>query len=255
MLPVNLPELSIIIHFRKDCDDREFNLKTILNYLSTNFKICDKTVVIDERIFSKENVLTDIKQLTDNVVYVVNEEEFRKSYCFNRGAETAKGNILCFWDVDILIEPKYIAEAYDKILNQKIYDHIYPFSGVFVDVKKPFFSEFISTFNFKKLNEQLTSQEIGFYNGNVHVASNISPGGCTMISREAFNKMGGYDERFIGWGFEDTDFRDRSKKVNRVSYLSENVVWHLSHNSPDIDDRSKQPHYLNNLNLYKQNNI
>lgn len=247
-----LPELSIIIHYRKDCEDREFNLRTLLRYISTTFKVCDTYVVVDERVHSEEKIPLWAKEYA-NIIFVQNDDEFRKSFCFNRAAEVAKGGVFCFWDVDALIEAKYIEEAYSKILEQKTYDHVYPFSGVFVDVKKNFFSEFIDTFDFVKLNEQLTSKDIGFYNGNVQVASNISPGGCTMISKEAFFKMGGFDENFIGWGFEDTDFRERSKKINRVGYLDSNALWHLSHNSPDVDDRSKQPHYRNNLQTFNKN--
>jgi hypothetical protein len=33
-----------------------------------------------------------------------------------------------------------------------------------------------------------------------------SVGGCVVVSYETWRAVGGWDERFIGWGFEDTAF-------------------------------------------------
>jgi predicted glycosyltransferase involved in capsule biosynthesis len=86
----------------------------------------------------------------------------------------------------------------------------------------------------------------------IDFASSVSPGGCNMITKEAFEKIGGYDERFVGWGFEDTDFMERSQLVNRLSRMNDNdaICWHMHH---DQAIRENNPHYLNNLKIYRNN--
>lgn len=44
-----------------------------------------------------------------------------------------------------------------------------------------------------------------------HKKSRLSDfGGRIFLSRENFDKIGGYDENFIGWGYEDLDFKQRA---------------------------------------------
>jgi hypothetical protein len=50
----NLPELSIIIHYRRDSEDREFNLNTIIRYLDDHFILCDLTIVNDDKEYDKK---------------------------------------------------------------------------------------------------------------------------------------------------------------------------------------------------------
>jgi len=155
----------------------------------------------------------------------------------------ATGDVLCFYDVDILIDPKFLKIAQDKILSGEA-DHVYPFNGTFVNVQKPLFPAFLEHFNFEIPNN---SQE------HTEFASAESPGGCNLISKEAFMKIKGYDNGFIGWGFEDTDYFERSSRVNRVEYLKDAraICWHLDHESAI---RTENPHYNNNLQIFIKNN-
>lgn len=59
--------------------------------------------------------------------------------------------------------------------------------------------------------------------------------GCMAISRESFNELEGYDESFIGWGYEDCDFNTRAHKLwpgRRVS----GEAYHLWHGDRREDD-------------------
>lgn len=242
----NIPELSIIIHYRKDSDDREKNLRTLLRFLSTNFITKDIIVVNDERNFNGKNPKWIQEYAT--LFCIENDDEFKKSFCFNYGALAATGEVLCFWDVDVLIDPEAITEAYDDIFSRKEFDHVYPFNGTFVDVKREEIEKFIvdSTVDFSGLFEAWKSG-----NTSYEFASGESPGGCNLISRKAFSRIEGYDHRFIGWGFEDTDFLNRSRRVNRLKYFNDNsVCWHTHHENAI---RTENPHYNNNIRIYNEN--
>lgn len=242
----DLPELSFILHYRKDSEDRENNLRTTLKFLRENFT-SDIIVIWDD---VERNWYTDTLNWISfyaKVKLLNNPDDFKKSESFNGGASFTEKKILCFWDVDVLISPGYIKIAYARILNN-YEDHVYPFNGTFIDVQKSKF-HLLENWDFAFENfERNWSSDVE----NYHFASGESPGGCTMISREAFERMGGYDERFIGWGFEDTDFLYRSRKVNRVGrvMMDDAICWHMHH---DQAIRLENPHYQRNLQIFNEN--
>lgn len=59
--------------------------------------------------------------------------------------------------------------------------------------------------------------------------------GCVAISRECFDQVGGFDESYQGWGYEDLDFAHRCAALwpnRRVS----GPVYHLWHGDRRPDD-------------------
>lgn len=75
--------------------------------------------------------------------------------------------------------------------------------------------------------------------------------GILVMTTNAFNKVGGYDERFIGWGYEDNAFRLAMDtlwtKHTRLPYY----VAHLWHHAPE-DVRFGQPDIGHNQRLYQK---
>ena len=54
--------------------------------------------------------------------------------------------------------------------------------------------------------------------------------GCIAISSEAFGLMGGYDERFVGWGEEDTEFLFRFlRQGGSLSHAKGAIAYHQPH--------------------------
>jgi predicted glycosyltransferase involved in capsule biosynthesis len=245
----SLSKLSFILHYRKDCEDRESNLKASTSFIRNKFPNSEIIVVNDDaEVYPevKERLGDHLKRNKIKYLFLQNDDEFKKSEAFNGAAALASGEILCFWDVDVLIHDSYIKIACE-LINDGGADHVYPFNGTFVDIQKDLFQDFLTRYNFEYINELWKAGH-----PSLHFASDSSPGGCTMISKDAFYRMGGYDNRFIGWGFEDTDFLYRSRKVNRVSYIQSKdaICWHLHHENAK---RTENPHYNNNLMIFNQN--
>lgn len=55
-------------------------------------------------------------------------------------------------------------------------------------------------------------------------------GGLLVITREAFDRVGGYDPTFIGWGYEDTDMNLRLLRAGLWERLP-GTAWHLWHST------------------------
>lgn len=239
----DVSEMVFILHYRKDSEDRERNLREVLKFLKENFKasmkvICDQSPDDEIPVW----ITTDGKT---PLMIAPNNDHFRKSMCFNMVAEKSPQKILCFWDVDVIIDPVNIKKSYDSLMEGKA-DHVYPFNGLFINVNKAMFPNL--------LNQDFDNLYSLYKQGHdwLEFASGESPGGCNMITREAFEKIGGYDERFIGWGFEDTDFFHRSLKVNRLGRITDEkaICWHMHH---DQAIRLENPHYQNNLKIFNEN--
>ena len=56
-----------------------------------------------------------------------------------------------------------------------------------------------------------------------------------VIPREAYDAVNGYDERFRGWGWEDTAFHLAVERLYKPFIQFEGNVWHLEHERPDAD--------------------
>lgn len=248
----NLSHTSIIIHYRKDSEDRAYNLDKIMNYLNLFIDFKELIIINDNSKIDEEMKFYKNK---DRIIplFMENTDHFKKSVAFNQAVKHSTGEVLCFYDVDILIEGKYLELAQSKIIDGT-FDHVYPYTGYFVNIKKNAFSHIFPSYDFQFLLNDLPAYDLKWTTDYLEPASDYSPGGCNMISKKAFDKMGGYDSRFIGWGYEDTDFFLRSERENNVQYLSDKdaICWHLSH---DNAIRLENPHYNNNIKTFNENRL
>lgn len=67
-----------------------------------------------------------------------------------------------------------------------------------------------------------------------------SPGGCVIVSRDVFEKVGGWCEKFVGWGYEDDAFLSDLAQAGEVRRVAGNIL-HLWHPAPEAE-RFGQPH-------------
>jgi hypothetical protein len=71
--------------------------------------------------------------------------------------------------------------------------------------------------------------------------------GAYCVSRELWDRVGGFDELFVGWGFEDTAFQTACETVaGEKTYRAQAPLWHLYH--------AKSPEHDTRLPNFKRNN-
>jgi len=67
------------------------------------------------------------------------------------------------------------------------------------------------------------------------VIHNSGSMGCVAISRESFQQVGGFDESYVGWGYEDLDFAQRCSELWPIRRVT-GPVYHLWHGDRRDDD-------------------
>lgn len=83
--------------------------------------------------------------------------------------------------------------------------------------------------------------------GQVRWVRTETKSSCLCIGRELWEEVGGFDERFRGWGFEDAAFYAACRELAGVQRIG-GPVHHLWHpRSPEKDPRS--PDYIRNREL------
>jgi GT2 family glycosyltransferase len=76
-------------------------------------------------------------------------------------------------------------------------------------------------------------------------------GGAVVVSRAAFEEVGGYDERFVGWGWEDTSFAIALEKLCGPQTRVPGPLYHLWHPSVELDCFD-HPHLEHNRSIFHQ---
>ena len=76
-------------------------------------------------------------------------------------------------------------------------------------------------------------------------------GGCVIVHRDAWEQVGGYDERFRGWGGEDRAFAMALETLVHPGFRYPAPIYHLWHPTP-VNERFGQPDWKYNQELLER---
>jgi len=161
-----------------------------------------------------------------------NTTPYSRSWAFNVGADHASSDCLIFHDNDILVPSNYAVDIL-KALN----------SGAdFVNIKRFIF--YLTEVATKQL---LSKDTIDTDLSIESIMQNAEGGGSVGASKNGFNKIGGFDERFIGWGGEDNEFWERAQtcKIWPFGHLALIHLWH-GPQKEKLDIENSETHALYN---------
>lgn len=151
-------------------------------------------------------------------------EPFSRTRAINIAATQAKdADVLCIADVDFLFaDPQTAVEAAEVAFRQCA--HIVPYRTLHV------------------LGPE-SSQQVrdGVHPDRVEVLESVSLTWicATIISRELFDRVKGFDERFIGYGEEDLAFVASTGTMGTKLRVN-GIAYHLSHGEPQKDHPLRQ---------------
>ncbi|WP_416149882.1 galactosyltransferase-related protein [Salipaludibacillus sp. HK11] len=144
---------------------------------------------------------------------------FSRSQAINHAAKQATNDIFVISDADVIYDPSIIKKSIE-ILDDHTW--VIPYNKVFYLAKE-------------RTNKILLSEPswpVRHRNqGRLIQASKGRPcvGGLNVVSRKQFEYIGGFDERFIGWGYEDNAFATAMNTLCGPYKRLNHKLYHLWH--------------------------
>ena len=182
--------VSIVI----PCKNEGMNiLNTVQSILSAENLLPYEIIVVDDA--SIDGCTDNIRKIKDKRLRLLKTTGLGAPQARNFGAAHANGEILVFCDAHVFVPDKWIDTMLSPLLLHE------------ADVVSPAISTHDNPTNSgygQKLNQKL---DVEWYTSAPKGISEIaiSPGGCQAFNRSAFEKIGGYDNGFKVWGFEDVE--------------------------------------------------
>jgi glycosyltransferase involved in cell wall biosynthesis len=195
----NFPKISIIIPNYNDAQTLSSCLKAALNSDYPNFEI----IVVDDK--STDNSIEIIKKF--NVKLLVHEKNLRQGAARNTGAKQADGEILFFTDGDVCIKKDTLTKIANMLLQKKDIAAVVGLPDkicVYKNLTSKHFNRRIH-FNYLKLPDYI----------------NVLYGTISAVKKEAFKKIGGFNEHITG--VEDNEIGYRLANAGYKIYHSKDI--------------------------------
>jgi glycosyltransferase involved in cell wall biosynthesis len=178
--------------------------------------------------------------LCDRYIFAYNPGPYNRGWAFNIGAVHGgpSTGALCLIDADFLVQPDFLSVGL-RSMHEGGHRALLPYSKV-VYLDEASTRRAIEA----RFNEPSGRLDVKNYQGRVFTTSQ---GGSMWVEAALFQEVGGYEERFRGWGREDREFWHRLSQAAPIGRLNEQVL-HLNHPSPAMTDRWAQA----NQRLYDQ---
>jgi len=243
---IDYSDISIITHIRVDNKDRVENYVLRNNFFE---KYCSNLefVTIEDDIQRKTpRVNNEIYHLTEN------SGRYNKNKSYNMGFKLTERQYVLFLDVDCILEPNMITNIIkvDEVINNKI---IYPYSSVLY-LKNEIKEKFKRYTNIESLIMSTSNLDSTRDNDNQYgrLFTN-SCGGAILCKRDIFESVNGFNPNFNGWGYEDSEFRDRLEILgNAPVRLKNNIMFHLPHGEHYTNRYKESIGAIENKNLYNK---
>ncbi len=223
-------DLTIIIPFYKDSQIRKKNLDELCLILS---QMGIFTIVIE----AKKGINTfsfyekELNRLYNLIK--IDSDYIPKSNLINEGIKLCKTKYAAWHDCDVRLHPLAYQESYQLLKSGKKF--VRPFNGTFINLIG------------YKYNGKFRSKGISWK--SLHLDS---VGGSLFFDIETFYRIGGMNENFKGWGFEDDELNFR---IHRFGFKVEKLPYHcfhIDHPRSEGISSSGNPFYQDNKQEYEK---
>ncbi len=228
---------ACLIAYRRQNAARQRNLEFLLGLLHAIEGI--EIVVVEQ---DSEPRLPVGTRSGINYQFAYNPGLFNKAWALNIAAREAKAAILVFMDADILLEQDGFEQMLQRLGSDA--DAVSPYD-TFFDLDE---SETLRLMEGDLgLVVERREDEI-----NRRSLMQRSPfcGGVFGVTRALYDRVGGLDERFVGWGGEDDAMTARLEHfAHNMITLDQSHAYHLWH-PPSTEPEELPSHFLRNLAMY-----
>lgn len=215
--------ISIVSHIRIDCKDRLENFVLRNSFFERYCSNLEFVNVEDDTQRKTPRGNNEIHHLTNN------SGKYNKNISYNIGFGLTSRPYILFLDIDCLFDPQLLFRIVNET-DKADKSVIYPFDSVFY-LKKEIKDSFKKNPNIENLiiSSSKIDKNKNNHNKNGTIVLN-SCGGAIFTSRAFFTEVNGFNPNFWGWGYEDSEFRDRLGILGKPpSRLINNTLYHLPH--------------------------
>ena len=147
-----------------------------------------------------------------------------RAWTYNAGARHARGRILVLHDNDMLVPMDYGREIARRVDE----------GSEIVNLKR--FVFYLGEVHTGRIFERGAAIDTSPPEA---IVQNLEAGGSVAITAEAYQRIGGMDEGFVGWGGEDNEFWERAQTLSvwPYGYLPLVHLWH----APQPEKVQQQP--------------
>jgi len=177
---------SVIVFYRKDCEDREINLNTLLKFYHKHYENFE--FIIAEQ---KNNNNPFDSSSFDNVKHILLPElndTWNKMKGYNEAVKDSFYENLIFNDTDVIFNPQGVKETLD-ILSKDNKKVILPCDGHFICIKQKVRDEFIQNLNYEFLCDLIDVNyynQINFENDKIKLVILTHPVVGLLLKKEIF---------------------------------------------------------------------
>jgi len=178
----------------------------------------------------------------------------RRALCRNMGAARGQGDILVFNDVDVIPETGSITRIVSTLLENRelvVCGRIWEIEGgvdrAIKSVETSKIEDLKAVSKPMEYDPSLQWSTVGSIRKSKHWWSFISTF-CAFRRRDFFSLLG-YDPRYSGWGYEDTDLGYRILRQDmNMAFFDDIVGYHIGH----PEEKLKNAMALRNLDYFTQ---
>ena len=254
----DLQKCTFIIPLRIETADRMRNILTTLIYLTRNFNTKVIVKEVDKESVYEREVLPLLKQALEPEMLSCIHHIFEKSEDFTFHRTKILNDMLwmvdtpvvCNYDSDIILPVESYINATNMISKGWVHPDVeggepvkvvYPYGfGTYqlqCHVGDEHVTDFINSgFNFEAFNGRLREWDAKY-------------GFCQFFDTEEYKKLGGENENFIAYGYEDDERYYRFNLLSSVARITEQV-FHLEHGRTK-NSWFNNPHCEDNKSLWE----
>lgn len=217
------PRVSILIPFRdRDRGLRTRNLLACLRALRDQDAPPGLAEVIVIETDTEPRARQLIEPLAGRYLHAYSGGLFNKSWTVNVGLRAAgKTELTCVLDTDVLVERSFLTVNTARFSHG--HDAHFPYRHM-LSLDPASSDRAIRA----RLGEGADAVDTAMLRG---LLLRDTPGACLWARTEALHRIGGFDERFEGWGGEDDDVTARLGRAGTLARFDDPLL-HLHHERP-----------------------
>lgn len=222
---------SVVMPVRIDWDERLENLKAVLAW--TDKIGCPIIVLEADKEPHCRFAETDYKH-TEYIFVEDSAAVFHRTKYINILLRHVHTTVVAVWDVDMIIPLEYVGLTIDMIVKDK-YTMFYPYSGIFYSLPKEISDTFRKNLDLNNLLFRKFKTMVG----------RRSCGGIYFVNREEYLSIGGENEKYVGWGPEDSERLRRTWIMGKkAGWLPSGPAYHLYHERDLWQEHENHPNLI-----------